>query len=159
MTKIWVVAILSLLLITACQTRQPELPPDLAAQALKDFYTLLHQGLYTQAAQLYGGSYGVLIGYNPEIDPADEVSLLQAGCKFNGLMCLPVLSAAPVDTLDEQDFAFSVVFANPDGTPFVLGPCCGETEDTMPPVSTFIVHVRCETVDACRVMDLPPYVP
>jgi hypothetical protein len=159
MTKIWVIVILSVLFITACQTTQPELSSDLAAQALKDFYALLHQGLYTQAAQLYGGSYEVLIGYTPTIDPTDEASLLQAGCEFNGLMCLPVLTATSVDDDAGQDFIFSVEYLNSDGTPFILGPCCGETEEVMPPVSTFTVHVRCETADVCQVLDLPPYVP
>jgi hypothetical protein len=130
-----------------------------ARSAVVDFYDNLNQGAYDQAAGLYGGSYEVLQGYNPGIDPGDRASLLEAGCKFNGLMCLRVLDLTLIHADEPREFIFSVVFANPDGSQFVLGPCCGATEEEMPPVTLFNVHVTCEQDGACRVLDLPPYVP
>lgn len=130
-----------------------------AQAALTAFYAFLNQGLYDQAAPLYGGPYEVLEYFNPEINPADQLSLLQAGCEFNGLMCLPVRSAAVIEDNAQGEFIFTVVFSNPDGSQFILGPCCGATEEEMPPISEFIVHVNCKAEELCQVLDLPPYVP
>ena len=130
-----------------------------ARSAVEDFYAALNQSAYDQAAGLYRGSYEALQGYNPDIDPGDQVSLLGAGCEFNGLMCLQVLDLSLIHENDSGEFIFEVEFANPDGSQFVLGPCCGATEEEMPPVTLFQVRVTCEQDSACRVLDLPPYVP
>ena len=136
--------------------------PDLAARSefvLIEFHRLLNGEDYEQARNLYGGSYEMLEGYNPALDPSDKAGLLEAGCQFNGLMCLPVLSTKLVQVIEQHEFVYELTFKNPDGTTFVLGPCCGADEETMPPISTFTAHVVCETMDSCQVMDLPPYVP
>lgn len=140
----------------------PDQASSLEAQAravLVDFYDVLNQGAYDQAALLYGGSYDMLQDFNPEIDPGDKLSLLRAGCVINGLMCLPVLNLSFVQVNDQQEFVYEVVFANRDGSEFVLGPCCGATEEEMPPVSEFFVRVTCTAEGACHALDLPPYVP
>lgn len=123
------------------------------------FYQLLNVENYDDAANLYGGSYEILEGFNPTIEPSDKARLLEAGCQFNGLMCLPVLNAKLVQVIEQHEFDYEVTFKNPDGTPFEMGPCCGVDEETMIPRSIFSVHVVCETVNSCQVMDLPPYVP
>lgn len=130
-----------------------------AGSAVVDFYARLNQGVYDQAAELYGGSYDVLQGFNPNIDPGDQASLLSAGCEFNGLMCLRVLDLTLIHANEPHKFVFDVAFANPDGSLFILGPCCGATEEIMPPVSGFTVNVACEQDGPCLVLDLPPYVP
>ena len=124
-----------------------------------NFFTALNQGDYSQAAELYDGSYDVLQGYNPTLDPEDQAALLQAGCEFNGLMCLRVREVLSIQAGDPNDFFFEIEFANPDGSTFELGPCCGETEESMPPESVFIIGVRCLEDGTCLVLDLPPYVP
>lgn len=130
-----------------------------ANTAVKDFYSALNQGKYEQASELFGGSYEVLQGFNPTIDPGDTASLLQTACEFNGFMCLKVLNAELVEDQREQGFIFEVTFENLDGSEFVLGPCCGASEAEMPPQTIFIVHVVCDREGTCQVMDLPPYVP
>lgn len=130
-----------------------------ARTAVVDIYNSLNQGDYDQAAGLYGGPYDVLQGYNPGIDPGDRAGLLSAGCEFNGLMCLKVLEMTLIHANEPHKFVFDVTFANPDGSLFILGPCCGATEEEMPPVSGFTVHVACEQEGTCQVLDLPPYVP
>ena len=130
-----------------------------AEDAMKGFFTALNQGDYSQAAERYGGSYDVLQGYNPTLEPEDHAALLQAGCEFNGLMCLKVRETLSIQTGDPHEFFFEVEFANSDGSTFLLGPCCGETEETMPPESVFIIRVRCQEDGTCQVLDLPPYVP
>ena len=130
-----------------------------AEESTKRFYKHLNEGEYDQAVDLYGGSYDILQSYNPDLDHEDYAALLQAGCEFNGLMCLEVLNVVSIQTSDEHEFFFEIEFANPDGSLFVRGPCCGETEEDMPSQSSFMIRVVCQDDGSCLVMDLPPYVP
>jgi hypothetical protein len=130
-----------------------------AEGALINFHTFLNQEDYNKAAELYGGSYEVLLGYNPTLSENDKADLLMAGCEFNGFMCLEILSAELIDVNDQGEYVYEVKFENPDGSELVLGPCCGATEEEMPPKSSFTVRVQCEGDVSCKVMDLPPYVP
>ena len=133
---------------------------ELAAEsALTNFYDLLNQGEYERAVELYGGSYEELEYFNPGMDPADRAGLLAAACEFNGFFCLPVSSVTAIDSHLQQPLLFEVAYAKPDGSRFVLGPCCGATEAEMPPMDVFTVRVNCEKQDDCQVLDLPPYVP
>lgn len=178
--KLFAIALLIGLICTACSLRDttltsqsnPTIDADqagaasqtptliaLAESALIDYFSALNQGDYAKAASLYGGSYELLQSYNPTLDSEDYAALLQAGCNFNGLMCLPVREVLSVQTSDPDEFFFKVEFANPDGSTFALGPCCGETEETMPPQSTFMIGVSCQEDGDCQVQDLPPYVP
>jgi len=130
-----------------------------ARSAVTKFHEFLNLGEYEQAADLYGGSYDVLLGYNPSLSEDDTMDMLKAACEFNGFMCLGILRAELMEGNDGDEIVFKVKFANPDGSEFVLGPCCGASEEEIPPVSTFMVHVQCEDDGTCLVMDLPPYVP
>ena len=138
---------------------QESMPVVSAEEVLTEFYQLLNDGKYDQAAILYGGSYEMLQGYNPDLDNEDYAGLLKAGCELNGLMCLKVLEVLSSQTSDEDEFIFEIALANPDGSQFVLGPCCGATEEEMPPQSSFVVRVVCQEDVPCLVIDLPPYVP
>lgn len=130
-----------------------------AEAVLTDFYQLLNQGAYEEAVEHYGGSYEELEYFNPMLDPDEKSALLAAACEFNGFSCLPVLKADLIEPVDLPILLFEVAYANPDGSRFVLGPCCGATEEEMPPVDVFTVQVSCEDGSSCKVMDLPPYVP
>ena len=130
-----------------------------AEMVLLNFHTYLNLEKYDQAVDMYGGTYDALLGYNPTISGEDKEGLLQAACEFNGFVCLDILSAELKEVNDQGDFTFEVRFSNPDGSEFVLGPCCGATEEEMPPVSSFSVQVHCEDDKSCKVMGLPPYIP
>lgn len=161
-TKILVLFMCLTMFLSACNGSVALIGQELDAQArsaLINFHEYLHQGEYDQAAELYGGSYDVLLGYNPTLSEDDKAALLQAACEFNGFICLEILSAELMAGNDGTEIVFKVKFANPDGSEFVLGPCCGASEEEMPPVSTFTAHVLCEDDGSCLVMDLPPYVP
>ncbi len=134
---------------------------------LVDFLTYLHEGDYEKAAQIYGGSYDLMLEHNPEIDPNDHVSLLKNACTINGMQCLDVYSAGPTaagpyESYELQnliEFKYQVEFANPDGTLFVLGPCCGGNATDSPPQSVFYFTVVKVDQDKFIVVDMPPYVP
>jgi len=158
-------ALLSLLLLSGCLGQSPEkpaVPPDEAAQAeaaARDFYAALHQGDYQNAVELYGGSYDVLTGMNPDLDPEDRSGLLAQGCEFNGLVCLEMGEVLAVERTGEGEYTFTVQFLLDDREVFVLGPCCGEDETSMPPVSGFQVRAARDGSKEFKALDLPPYLP
>ena len=149
----------SMMLIMGCaQSPVPENDPEEARTSLIEFMLLLNTKEYEQAAQLYGGSYELMQTWNPDIAPSDHVQLWEHACEWNGLMCLEVRTA----TLREQQgdtFVFQVEFSNPDGSLFVQGPCCGASEEEMPPVSQFEYLVGKTAEGTYLVLTLPPYVP
>ena len=135
--------------------------PSTAGEAhdvLVNFLTLLHTGKYTQAVPLYGGDYEALKVFNPEVDPNDPAALWMWACDNQLLQCLEVRSVT-FDQLVEDSYIFQVEFNNPDGSLFVLGPCCGATETEMPPVSQFVFTVIRNADGRFVVMNTPPYVP
>lgn len=131
---------------------------DEAHDVLVNFLTLLHAKNYAEAAPLYGGDYEQLQVFNPQIDPADHVALWTWACDNQLLQCLEVRSAT-FETQVGDSYIFQVEFSNPDGSLFILGPCCGANETEMPPVSQFEYTVSRNAEMKFVVMNTPPYVP
>lgn len=132
---------------------------DLALQTLTDFLSLLQSKDYASAEPLYGGSYDMLIGYNPDLDPADHVQLLERACEVNGLNCLKFKNASLDQVTNNAEFIFTVTLQTDDGALFEIGPCCGEDEEGFIPISTFSFIVVKVGPSQFQVMDLPPYTP
>ena len=108
--------------------------------------------------QLTGGEYESLHVFNREIDPNDHVALWTWVCDNKLLQSLEPRSAEL--THQESDtYVFQVEFTNPDGSLFVLGPCCGANETEMPPVSQFEFTITQNADGKFVVMNTPPYVP
>jgi fructose-1,6-bisphosphatase len=157
-----------LLCLAACQNAlspgdsEPNQILSMEEQAqlnLIKFFDLLNSGKYEEVVPLYGGSYEVLQSYNPTVDPNNKVDLLQSACEINGFMCLKVDQVERLKKPSTNEFIYQVTFINPAGNLFELGPCCGATEEEMPPVSQFEIRVTCSENHSCQVLDLPPYVP
>jgi hypothetical protein len=129
-----------------------------AHEVLVSFLTLLHEAKYAEAIPLYGGEYEPLQVFNPEIDPGDRLTLWTWACDNRLLQCLEVRSAT-FKELRGDSYLFQVEFNSPDGSLFVLGPCCGANETEMPPVSQFEFMVSRNTDGKFVVMNTPPYVP
>lgn len=129
-----------------------------AHDVLMAFLTALHNGNYEAAVPLYGGEYEQLQVFNTEIDPTDHVALWTWVCDNQLLQCLEVRTATFTE-LRGDSYVFQVEFNNPDGSLFVLGPCCGATETEMPPVSQFEYVVSRNADGRYVVMNTPPYVP
>lgn len=143
--------------MTAAPTSLPSTAGE-AQDALVSFLTLLHTGDYAKAVPLYGGDYEPLLVFNPEIDPNDHVALWAWVCENKLLQCLEVRSTT-FQQLVGDAYIFQVEFNNPDGSLFVLGPCCGANETEMPPVSQFEFTVTRNSEGQFVVMNTPPYVP
>lgn len=137
----------------------PEPPAEQVAQeALIRYFSLLSNGQYSQAVELYGGDYDTLAEWNPDIDPSDHAGLLERGCMMNGLQCLVVHEILATERISQDSYRFTVQFENQDGTLFVRGPCCGATEEEMPSQSDFVFTVV-KQGEGFAVQDLPVYVP
>ena len=139
----------------------PTFIPSTASEAhdvLVNFLTRLHTRNYAEAALLYGGEYEALQVFNSEIDPSDRVTLWTWVCENQLLQCLEVRSTEFIHQ-EGDTFVFQVEFNNPDGSLFVLGPCCGANETEMPPVSQFEFTVTRNADGTFVVMNTPPYVP
>src|SRR3990172_2374978 len=131
-----------------------------ARQTLTDFFALLSGGDYQAAAELHAENpdlYEWLQQNNPDVDATDRAALLEAGCTFQ-LVCMEIKQVLSSEQVSDTLFNFSVEFANEDGSTFVLGPCCGEDETSMPPTAAFDYQV--EKADGqFLVMGWPVYVP
>ncbi len=130
---------------------------DLARHTLLTFFTLLHDGRYSEAMLLFGGEYDTMREQNPEIPPEDYTALWQAACTRQS-PCLLVSRIVEEKIITQNEFEFVVEFVWIDGTLFKLGPCCGATEAEMPPVWQFSYTVK--KIDGLfKVMEGPVYVP
>lgn len=160
--------LLLILFLVGCASQPSNTPPltptslsSTASEAhavLIEFFSLLNAGKYAEADSLYGGTYEGLQNNNPSVDPSDHAKLLANACEINGINCLLVRTAI-FKELQGDTYIFQVEFSNPDGSLFVLGPCCGADETETPPVSQFEYHVARPADGTFRVMDLPPYTP
>jgi hypothetical protein len=143
-------------LLAACQpANQAE---GSAEKTLQDYFAALNAGQYQQMEQLFGGEYGTLTGWNPEIDPGDHAALWEAGCTRNGLQCLAVRSLSLREKAGDL-YYFTVEFTGKDGDLFVRRPCCGATETEMPSISKFEYRVQESADGKYLVLDLPVYIP
>lgn len=139
-------------------TSDVDIDTEEARTSLVSFLNLLQTKKYNEAVPLYGGEYEQLQVFNPQIEPSDHVALWTWVCENQLLRCLQVRSVT-LKHHQGDTYVFQVEFSNPDGTRFVLGPCCGATETEMPPVSQFEYTVTKSAEGKFVVMTMPPYVP
>lgn len=130
-----------------------------ARSTLTEFFELLNQRDYEEAAALYGGDYQPLREWNILIDPKDRAALLATGCEINGLQCLRVKRIVDEKAVSLAEYHFTVEFMNQDGSLFVRGPCCGGNATDFPPESQFAYTVIRTCAGEFSVLELPIYVP
>ncbi|MFZ5807801.1 MAG: hypothetical protein ACOY16_00815 [Chloroflexota bacterium] len=146
-------------IITSAERAIEPIELDAIQHALSRYFNALAAGDYATAAALYGGSYDILISNNPDISPSDKAALFQRACTQNGFVCdVTVKNWVNAVRISQDEFRLTVELQNPDGTLFVLGPCCGASPDEFPPLTQF-EFVVVNHHDGWLVMDLPLYVP
>jgi hypothetical protein len=129
--------------------RGPQEPAGQALRVLFAYFAALNDGRYSAASQLYGGSYDLLRGYNPDVAANDVSTLLKRACEVNGFQCLKVRGVTRVDTISATEFRLTVMFNNRDGSLF-QHPQNGLTE--------FPYTVRLDPRDGrMRILELPVY--
>jgi hypothetical protein len=127
--------------LSSCSLDSPITDAQKAEKAAKQFFQLLSDGEYVQAAGMYAGDTSGLQYMNPSIDKNDLESLWRNACTINGFQCLPIQTILTTEKFSLNEYHLQVEFRNPDGSLFVLGPCCGASEEEMPPVSHFDMYV------------------
>lgn len=132
---------------------------QLARSTLVMFLDSLHSGEFAEAIQLYGGTYETMMDQNPGVQPDDHIALFHNACTQNGMQCLQVKSVILDKKISDVEYLFEVAFLKEDGTPFVLGPCCGSDEVGVPSRQEFYFSVVEMDPGKFVVLDLPPYIP
>lgn len=92
---------------------------DRARDAMRAYFGALYAGRYADGAKLYGGSYEILSGWNPDVAASDHTTLLQNGCEQNGLQCLRLKRIVSEKAVSANEFQFTVEFLNDAGKLFV----------------------------------------
>jgi hypothetical protein len=133
--------------------------PAKAADVLTQFFAYLSSAQYDEAVSLYGGSYKVLRGNNPDVDPEDHAALFRKACEINGFVCLPVHVVDRVENMSSDELIVFASFSTRNGEVFERSSCCGATEEEMPPQSIFEFRVRKYGSGEYKVLDLPVYLP
>ncbi len=146
-----IIAVAVYVLVIRDDEEDAEVSADLSAaqEALTRYFTLLHEGNYAEAAELYGGAYDTLTEWNPDANPDDHAALFELGCTVNGLQCLPVREVVASEETASGAFQFTVTFETADGEQFVLD-AAGEA------TSEFVFTVV-KVGDAFQVQELPVY--
>lgn len=165
--KLFSSSIIVVMLLAACASpvglaTEDTADLDLARQTLINFFSLLSHGDYESAVLHFADDaetdfFATALRNNADVYPASPAALMEAACTYQ-LRCMEILNVVSGEQVSDKEFVFTVEFANPDGTLFVLGPCCGSNETEMPPVSQF--DYRVEKADSeFFVHGSPVYVP
>ncbi|MCJ7693998.1 MAG: hypothetical protein MUO40_01080 [Anaerolineaceae bacterium] len=131
--KIRSILVMSLILLSLSACKSVPLPPTeipletLARRAMMDYFADLNNAEYESAVSNYGGSYEILQGFTPDLDPQDKAALFQAGCERNGLACMQLMTAKLTSQADPLTFVYKVSYRGANNLEFILGPCCGAT--------------------------------
>lgn len=159
------IMLICLLLLAGCfgqSPQKPDIPPEMSIQteeAARSFFEALHEEDFQEAAELYGGSYEILIDMNPDLDPEDGPALLARGCQINGFVCLRMGQVLSVGEIRPGKYDLEVQFLTEGGEIFWLDSCCGANLTEMDPTSEFQIQIVLDDSGDHKVMDLPPYVP
>jgi hypothetical protein len=114
-----------------------DLGPVTAENILVSFFNYVNNNDYENAVTLLSLSSsdwesmgGYASGNSPENFLSNKESILKQYCEA----IQTCLKAKPIKVvmLSDTEYRITTQFINQDGSIFVLGPCCGATEETMP---------------------------
>jgi len=134
---------------------------EMARKALISYFSLLHDGRYSEAVSYYGGDYERLRDWNPVVEKNDYVTLFRNGCTGNGLHCLRIKNIVSEKQLSPVEFQFIVEFMKSDSSLFIVygyGQDPEDTEKEKPPMTQFTFTVK-KVNDTFLVQELPVYTP
>ena len=152
--------ILLILILFALAGCRAELSEEARAEnALGDFFAHLSLGQYREAAELYEGSYEILISFNPDLDPVDHPALWERACTVNGYQCLELRELLEVEEFSPGSYYLTVTLQTAEGDIYQRGPCCGAGASDEPPHTEFTFRVVRDEGGQFKVLDPPVYVP
>ncbi len=130
----------------------------IAQNTLTSFFDNLNKQNFVKALEYFTTDKEIwesLNIYNPERE-TDHDDIIENYCQAT-LTCLPVNNIESTK-ISGDEYQYKVQFYKNDGSVFVLWPCCGATEEEMPPKDTFEYTVK-KINDTFKVITPPLYVP
>jgi len=133
---------------------------NVAQNTLLAFFDFLKDEKFDKAVELFEpvglDSWEWLENFSPDEERKNRALVLKNYCRATGT-CLQarVLS---VEKNNENEFIASVEFIHNNGEIFILGPCCGSTEEEMPPMQKFDFRIH-KKDNLFKVSTPPIYVP
>jgi hypothetical protein len=125
-----------------------------ARDTLRAYFDAANAGRYADAARLYGGTYEILVAWNPDVAATNHGALFARGCEQNGLQCLRIQRIVSETVDSASEYHFVVEFRNDDGTTFKTIQCCGGTTPRIARVPFTVLKVNGKFL----VQELPLYV-
>lgn len=178
--KIWLIAALIILIIlavggiglwqiwqnykTAKQETQKQtdtLEIQLAGKTLNQFFSYLHDKKFDKALELFEPSdeergWESMESFSPTEERNDKVKMLKNYCEVVGT-CFKS-KVLEVKKINDAEYELTAQFIEDNGSVFVLGPCCGATEEEMPAQKEFKYKVKKINGDF-KVTNAPVYRP
>lgn len=135
----------------------PKSDEETVKETLISFFDNLKNGEFEKALAIFElDDWQVIDTFSPPEERDNKAKVLENYCKAVGTC----LKANVLEIKKEKSGEYNLVvqFEREDGSIFVLGPCCGETEETMPPQDKFDFKVK--KIDGVfKVLTPPVYVP
>lgn len=123
-----------------------------AKDILTNFFDFLYNKKYEEAAELFSGGYGMIIMWNPDVNPQDHSSLLKTACEYDDFQCsLRVSQVVKEEQISPMEYHFTVEFIKEDESIYERPDNNGEM------VSQFLFHVVRECNGKYFVVDWPFY--
>ncbi|MBU1118883.1 hypothetical protein KKH43_03310 [Patescibacteria group bacterium] len=114
-----------------------------ARDALVNFFNQAHEGYYEEAWERFDPDkkdYELMESMSAPEERSDKVRVLQNFCeKLETCLEVRIVNSRKVSS---DEYIFDIQFINDDGSIYVLGPCCAETEETMPSEDQFAYQVK-----------------
>ena len=137
---------------TGLPDNQNEDSIDQARKTLVTFFDHLYNKNYSDAVEVFGGGYGIVINWNSDVDPSDYPTLLMRGCEVNGFQCfLRVNRIIEEVQVSAMEYHFTVEFIMSDGTIYQRS---GPNEET---ITQFTFRVARDCNGSFYVIDWPFY--
>jgi hypothetical protein len=131
-----------------------------AQNTLIAFFNYLNDDKFDKAVELFEptgiDSWEWLANFSPEEERDNKPLVLKNYCLATQT-CLKA-NVLNIKKQTENDYILSVQFIKKDNNTFVLGPCCGATEEEMPSMDKFDYNVK-KVNNLFKVATPPVYVP
>jgi len=134
---------------------------ETAKNALINFFDYLNRNEFEKALTVFNlddpnNSWEGLESFSLPEERSNKAKVLENYCKAVGT-CLEA-NVLEIKEVTSGEYNLVVQFLKSDGNIFIQGPCCGETEETMPSINRFDFRVK-KINNTFKVLTPPVYMP
>lgn len=124
----------------AIESLQPE--EELVKRTLINFFNYLEKGDFDNAVKLFHqDDWEQLNSFSVPSEQGNKAKVLENYCNAVGT-CMKAEVLSVTAKKSKVQYFLVVQFIQDDGSIYVFGPCCGATEEEMPPQKQFIFEVK-----------------